>query len=99
MVDIAIESDSREIFDELTQIAGLGKLLATEKRGMDGATLYTAVLTLTSGILAAVAGVVRAQIAAKKHVRVTRRGMVIRGVSEKTLLKLLENEQNKAKRS
>jgi chromate transport protein ChrA len=93
-VDIAIETDNPEAIAELTQIQGIGVVLATERRGADGATLATAVITLTPAIITALVAVIRAQIAARRYIKVTRKGMVIQGVSEETLMKILRDEQN-----
>ena len=81
MADIAIETGDQAVVSALSTIEGIGDILTTERRGIDGATLYTVVITLTPALVTAITAIIRAQIAARKHVRVTRKGMVIQGVA------------------
>lgn len=46
IVDIAIETDNRQAIEALRGIEGVGDALTTERRGADGASLITIVLTL-----------------------------------------------------
>jgi hypothetical protein len=92
VVDIAIETDNRQAIDALSEIEGVEDALTTERRGADGATLVTMVLTLTPPIIAGIVAIVRAEIAAKRYVKVTRKGMVIQGISEGALMKILHEE-------
>lgn len=95
MTDVAIETNDREVLKQLEAIDGAVDMLASERRGMDGATLFTTVLVLAPAIVPAVVSIVKAQIEARKHVRVIVGGVEIRGVSEKTLMEILKKEQHK----
>lgn len=95
MTDVAIETNDRDVLKQLEAIDGAADMLASERRGMDGATLFTAVLALAPAIVPAVVSIVKAQIEARKHVRVIVGGVEIRGVSEKTLMEILSKEQHK----
>jgi hypothetical protein len=97
-VDIAIETDSVDLIAQLQQLPNVGDLLTSERRGIDGASLITAILSLTAALIPAVVSILKAQIAARKHVKVTRQGVVIQGVSEATLLALLETERQRGTR-
>lgn len=88
MVDIAIETDDRNLFAELSKIDGA--VLQADKRGMDGATILTTVVTLSPMVIGAIVKLVRMSLDARKHVKVTYKGTTIQGVSEETLLRILD---------
>lgn len=95
MTDVAIETNDRDVLKQLEAIDGTADVLASERRGMNGSTLFTAVLALAPATLPVIVSIVKAQLEARKHIRVIVDGVEIRGVSEKTLMKILENEQHK----
>jgi hypothetical protein len=88
VADIAIETDDRNLFTELSKIDGA--VLQADKRGMDGATILTTVVTLSPMVIGAIVKLVRMSLDARKHVKVTYKGMTIQGVSEETLLRILD---------
>lgn len=92
MSEVAIETDSQELVEELKKLAGEDALVAGERRGMDGVTLVTVLLVLSPPIIASVTRLIKANIEARKHVRVIKDGVTIEGVSESTLKKLLHDE-------
>lgn len=57
---------------------------------MDGISVSTVVMTLGPFVIKGIVDIVKAQLEAKRHVKVKVGGVEIRGVDEKTLLSLLE---------
>ncbi|WP_455927761.1 hypothetical protein [Pseudomonas capeferrum] len=83
MPDVSVEISETEA---LNQLINLDPQAETSKRhGMDGITVFTVVMTLAPLVIKGIVDIVNAQLAARKHVRVTVKGVEIRGVSEKTL--------------
>lgn len=89
MLDIAIEVSDKSALDQLDKLAEEGGGFSSESQGVDGVSLYTAVMTLTPIIIAGIVKVVLAQIAARKHVRVLVDGVEVVGVSEEALLEIV----------
>lgn len=94
-IDIAIETDSPELAHEITNAVDGATAISGERRGLDGATLITLVVTLTPFAIREIVRLATAHIAARKHVRLIKDGVTIQGVSESTLLKILKNGEAK----
>ncbi len=90
MVDIAIETDSPELVAELEQLEGTAPSLTGHSQGWDGLSVATVVLSLSAPVVPALVKILKANIEARRHVRVKKGGVTIEGVSEATLLKILE---------
>ena len=90
MVDIAIETDSPELVAELERLEGAVPSLTGHSQGWDGVSVATVVLALSAPIVPALVKIIKASIEARRHVRVKKGGITIEGVSEATLLKILE---------
>jgi|LakMenEpi03Aug12_release.lakeMendotaPanAssembly.Ray.scaffolds.fasta_scaffold437737_2 hypothetical protein len=58
-----------------------------------GEAVVSLVIQLTPEVLAFIAGLYTSRMIAKKHISYTYKGLVIKGVSEKTLLALIKNAQ------
>ena len=93
--EIAIETDDMELVLALEQAAADENTLAIKREGLDGATLSTVLLTLTPILIVQIVSLLKARESAKKHVRVIYKGMTIQGVSEETLMKILESCKEK----
>ncbi|MBZ9940162.1 hypothetical protein LB533_03485 [Mesorhizobium sp. BR1-1-13] len=91
--EIAIETDSTELAAALAELAGSGNTLITKRDGLDGATLTTVLLTITPLVVGQIFRLIRAEIESKKHVRLIYNGVTIQGVSEATLLKIIEQSR------
>jgi hypothetical protein len=91
-MDIAIEMENKATIDELMQLDGCQNPLATERHGMDGNILFTAIITLTPGIIAGIVSITKAELAARRYVKVSYKGIAIQGISEQALLKIIESE-------
>ncbi|PFG21528.1 hypothetical protein ATH90_0203 [Pseudomonas lurida] len=92
MAEIAIEVSDELTCNQLEQIGRDENSFSSERRGMDGLSLFTVVMTLAPLVIDGIIEIIEAQIKAKKHVRVLIDGIEIRGVSEKTLLKILASK-------
>lgn len=91
---IAIELSDDALASELKLIGG-ENAHRIERNALDGSgETITVVLILVPLILREVSKIIQKGIEAKKHVKVFYDGKEIRGISEKTLLKLLEKEIN-----
>ena len=90
--EIAIETDSPQLAEALKNLNEGGGTVAGERRGLDGVTLITILITLSPMVIAPVTKLLKASIDARKHVRVIKNGMTVEGVSEATLLKLLSDD-------
>lgn len=91
MLEIAVEVSDKGALAQLEQLGMEANGFSAERQGIDGVTLFTAVMTLGPLVIGGIVKVVQAQEAAKKHVRVLIDGVEIRGVSEATLLAILKN--------
>lgn len=96
MVDIAIEVSEKSAADELEALGQEVGSFASERRGLDGQMLLTVIMTLAPMVITGIVAVVRARIAAQKHVRVIVDGMEIHGVSERALLEILKAKSPQA---
>lgn len=90
--EVAIETDCLQLIEALKSLAGEGAVVAGERRGLDGITLVTILITLSPAIIASVTKLIKSSIESKKHVRVIKDGMTVEGVSESTLLKLMSDD-------
>lgn len=90
--EIAIETDSPELAKAIVELVGSEDTLVGKREGLDGVTLTTLVLTITPIVVGQLFRLIRAQIEAKKHVRLTHKGITVQGVSEATLLKIIEQQ-------
>jgi hypothetical protein len=90
--EIAIETDSPELVRAITNLVAEESALTSKREGLDGATLTTLVLTITPLVVGQLFRVLRASIEAKQHVRLVHKGMTVQGVSEATLLRIIEQQ-------
>lgn len=91
---IAIELSDEALASELNQIGG-GNAHRIDRNAHDGSgETITIILILAPLIIREVSKIIQKGIEAKKHVKVFHNGKEIKGVSEKTLLKLLEKDTN-----
>lgn len=88
MPDIAIEITDPQALEQLKHLSP--DCIVSQRRGMDGFSVSTIVLALGPLVIKGVVDIVKAQLEAKKHVRVKVNGTEVGGVSEKTLLALYE---------
>jgi hypothetical protein len=93
--EIAIETDSAELAREIAEAVDGATPVSGERKGLDGATLTTVLVTLTPFAIREIVRLATAHIAAKRHVRFVKDGVTIQGVSEATLLKILEEGETK----
>ena len=91
--EIAIETDDMHLVLALEQAAADESTLTVKRDGFDGATLSTVLLSLTPILIVQIVSLLKAREAAKKHVRVIYKGVTIQGVSEETLLKILDSSK------
>jgi hypothetical protein len=96
---IVIETDSPDLISDFLTTNGISPGTPIERRGLDGMHLYTVVVTLTPVMLAALVQLYRTAAKSRRHVKFIRKGVIIQGVSEKTLLKILEDEKPRPTRS
>lgn len=89
MSDIAIELSDKAALEELNELTREVNGFTSESQGVDGLSLYTAVMTLSPIVIAGIVKVALAQIAARKHVRVLVDGVEVKGVSEAALLEIV----------
>jgi hypothetical protein len=94
-IEVAIETDDAELARGVIGLAEGSAPLVIEREGLDGALLQTILVVLTPLAIREVAKLVRNSIEARRHVRFIKDGTTIQGVSEATLLKLLEREAGK----
>lgn len=94
-IEVAVETDDAHLARSIIDLAEGPAPLVTEREGLDGALLQTILVVLTPLAIREVAKLVRTSIEAKRHVRFIKDGTTIQGVSEATLLKLLEREAGK----
>ena len=95
--EIAIETDDPELAKAILELAIDSDAFATRREGLDGITLTTIIVTLSPILIAPLFRLVRSTIEARKHVRFVKDGVTIEGVSEATLLKIIEREARKKK--
>lgn len=93
MTEIAIEVSEEVISCQLEQLNNNADCFVSQRRGLDGQTLFTVVMTLSPLVIHGITKVVQAQIESKKHVRVLVDGIEFRGISEGTLLKIIESKK------
>lgn len=67
-----------------------GEVLVVSSRGFDGAALVDIVVTLTPSLAAVLAGIYASRVRANQHVSLKMKGIEVKGVSEATLLKILD---------
>ncbi|ELY4259094.1 hypothetical protein SMZ27_003223 [Cronobacter sakazakii] len=92
MAEIAIEVSDVQVLEELETLSKDADGFSSEHQGIDGVQLFTAVMTLGPLVINGIFKIVLAQIAARKHVRVIVDGTEISGVSEKTLMDILNSK-------
>ncbi|MES3090605.1 hypothetical protein QTN93_01160 [Sphingomonas aerolata] len=92
--DIAIETDSPEFAVELAAAVEGAMPISSERKGLDGATLTTIIVTLSPFAIREIVRLATAHIAAKRYVRLVKDGITIQGVSESTLLKILKESED-----
>lgn len=95
--EIAIETDDPELASAILELATEDEAFATRREGLDGVTLTTIIVTLSPVLIAPLFRLVRSTVEARKHVRFVKNGVTIEGVSEATLLKIIEREGRKKK--
>ncbi|MDA8482635.1 hypothetical protein NNO07_06100 [Pseudomonas resinovorans] len=93
MPEIAIEISEKDALSQLTTLSEQADGFASERQGVDGLTLFTVIMTLTPLVINGIVDIVKSQIAAKKHIRVVVNGVEIQGVSEASLMKILETHK------
>jgi hypothetical protein len=88
-IAIAVPASDEE---ELRQIlaAEVGEVLAIEGKGFDGQHLTTLVVALTPPLVKALVALYAVRAGANRAISYSHKGIVIKGVSEETLLKLIE---------
>ncbi|QXL96535.1 hypothetical protein AUM97_013485 [Cronobacter sakazakii] len=91
MAEIAIEVSDVQVLEELETLSKDADGFSSEHQGIDGVQLFTAVMTLGPLVINGIVKIVLAQIA-RKHVRVIVDGTEISGVSEKTLMDILNSK-------
>jgi len=91
--DIAIETDSPELVEQIAAAVEGTMPISGERKGLDGATLTTVIVTLSLFAIREIVRLATAHIAAKRHVRFVKDGITIQGVSESTLLKILKDSE------
>tara|TARA_R110000868_G_scaffold28294_4_gene106432 strand:- start:899 stop:1198 length:300 start_codon:yes stop_codon:yes gene_type:complete len=94
MAEIAIEISDGVISYQLEQIGNGADCFTSQRNGLDGQTLFTVIMTLSPLVIGGIVKVVQAQIESKKYVRVLVDGVEVRGVSESTLLKIIESKKS-----
>lgn len=94
MTEIAIEVSDEVVSYQLEQVGSDANCFALQRNGLDGQTLFTVIMTLSPLVVGGIVKVVQVQIESKKHVRVLVDGIEIRGVSESTLLRIIEAKKS-----
>jgi hypothetical protein len=89
--EIAIEVSDKDAAAQLEQVGESESAISVERKGMDGMTLFTVVMPLVPLLIHGIVRIVQTQINARRHVRVMVDGMEVRGVSEETLLTMLQH--------
>jgi hypothetical protein len=99
MIEIAIMV-TQEGADEAEQLlrAEAPGMLRAESRGADGKLMVELIVTLTSATIPLLVKLYEKRLAANRFVQYKYKGLEIRGVSESTLLKLVDRTAQSAEK-
>jgi DNA-binding transcriptional ArsR family regulator len=89
MTEIAVELSDKAALQELEKLSEGADGFTSERKGMDGMTLCTVVMTLSPLVINGIVKIYQSQQEAKRHVRIKIKGVEIQGVSEQKLLEIL----------
>jgi len=93
MAEIAIEVSDNQALSELQQLGEHADGFTSERKGMDGITLATVVMTLVPAVIGGIVKIYQAQQQAKKYIRVSVNGIEIQGVNEDKIVEILQAAQ------
>jgi hypothetical protein len=96
-IAIAVPRGEQDEISNCFQLEGIN-FLAVSSQGFDGAQTIELLITLTPPVAAFLAGIYAKRIAANRHISLKYKGIEVKGVSERTLLKIIERANSRGKR-